>query len=76
MTYFDLQGVSDHNPVLVQKISQVHKRRIPFRYKDVWSEDDQFNKIVEEVWSMDMYGIEMFKLVKKLGIESIEYGIL
>lgn len=65
---FDLQGVLDHNPVLGSSGVKKARKKIPFRYKDLRSENKQFLTMVVEVWHTLIHGVAMHKLMRKLKI--------
>lgn len=42
------------------------KRRIPFKFKNVWVEDVHFEEIVQDTWVGHIPGCRMFQLCAKL----------
>lgn len=64
--YFRVQNVSDHKPCIVKLTSQLHKRGVPFRFKNIWKEHVDFLRVVEQIWRVNVRGYKMYQLVTKL----------
>lgn len=59
-------GVSDHSPtgVVVGEFQSFSPK--PFKYFGFWAEKEKFLSLVEEGWSINVDGIPMYRLYKKL----------
>lgn len=52
--------------MMVRLGEQEPRRRIPFRFKDVWIEDDRFQELVTTTWEAPVQGFAMYQFVTKL----------
>ena len=59
-------GISDHCAIIVECGLPSIIRRTPFRFFNCWADHEQFKDIVKKVWSRDVRGSAMFRLVSKL----------
>lgn len=62
-------GASDHSPGILRVFKHFSKRAIPFRFKNVWVEDEKFLDIVAECWNTSFQGckcISWFRSLKLL----------
>lgn len=56
-------GVSDHAYSVTQVFHEEKHKGVPFRFKNIWVLDENFMKIVTEVWDSKVYVCYMFQLV-------------
>ncbi|XP_050207366.1 uncharacterized protein LOC126656792 [Mercurialis annua] len=59
-------GVSDHSPLIVTINKTVNKGAKPFKFFNMWMDNEKFIDILKEVWGVDVTGCAMFNLVQKL----------
>ncbi|XP_050233455.1 uncharacterized protein LOC126681943 [Mercurialis annua] len=59
-------GLSDHSPIYVVMDKAKNNRRSNFRYLNLWAQNPEHNRIIEEEWSKSYQGYTMFKSIKKL----------
>ncbi|XP_074319911.1 uncharacterized protein LOC141656761 [Silene latifolia] len=64
--HFYSEGVFDHTPCVVQDQNNMEKPRRAFKYYNMWSQALEFKDCVRQVWSHNVPGTPMFKVVKKL----------
>ncbi|XP_074266559.1 uncharacterized protein LOC141589836 [Silene latifolia] len=60
------EGLYDHCPCIVQLEEDTRKRKIPFRYFNMWAKAPEFMNIVTKHWSAGIYGTPMYTVVKRL----------
>lgn len=65
---FCTPGISDHSPSLVRFGDAPPSRRIPFRFKDLWSRDESFIELVTAAWATPIHGYTMHQVVGKLKV--------
>ncbi|XP_044497608.1 uncharacterized protein LOC123219676 [Mangifera indica] len=59
-------SISDHSPCIVTCGGGVRRRRVPFKFYNMWATHDNFLNIVRESWQEDVEGSPMYKLISKL----------
>ncbi|XP_074318715.1 uncharacterized protein LOC141655539 [Silene latifolia] len=64
--HFYSEGVFDHTPCVVQDQNNMEKPRRAFKYYNMWSQALEFKDCVRQVWSQNVPGTSMFKVIKKL----------
>ncbi|XP_074310090.1 uncharacterized protein LOC141645569 [Silene latifolia] len=60
------EGIFYHCPCVVQFGMTVQRKKVPFKYYNMWSLADDYNQIVDTVWSEQVDGTLMYQLVSKL----------
>ncbi|KAL9236058.1 hypothetical protein vseg_010766 [Gypsophila vaccaria] len=60
------EGYFDHTPCIVHQKHQIHRPNRPFKYFNMWSKDDRFSSLVQQVWDKKIKGTTMFQVVKHL----------
>ncbi|XP_062094157.1 uncharacterized protein LOC133800218 [Humulus lupulus] len=63
---FLLEGIFDHNPILVSFYFEVNLGKKPFRYFRMWKEASSYEVKVSTSWNAPVMGTEMFKLITEL----------
>ncbi|VFQ95952.1 unnamed protein product [Cuscuta campestris] len=63
--YFKERGISDHSPMIIQKLEQF-KVGHHFRFCDMWTLDPQFPLLVADVWDQEHKGYPMYQVIQKL----------
>ena len=63
---FHAQGISDHSPIVVDLKIHTQSFPKPFKFLNCWIEDPKFKNIVEKVWSKEIRGCKMYRLVSHL----------
>ncbi|KAK7273781.1 hypothetical protein RIF29_14844 [Crotalaria pallida] len=58
---FLLPGLSDHSPILVEWNQNNDQRKPSFKFFNMWTEDDSFQSIVDNVWSRHSMEAQWFK---------------
>lgn len=71
--HFDAPSLFDHSPVLVRLGNDTEGRRYPFRYKEIWSKDQDFLPLVQVAWDSPVDGCAMYCVVKKL--QKVKIGL-
>ncbi|XP_074283572.1 uncharacterized protein LOC141608117 [Silene latifolia] len=64
--HFYPEGIFDHTPCVVQTHRNWDRKRRSFKYLNMWSQADEFQNCVLNVWSKHWYGTRMYQLVCKL----------
>ena len=59
-------GSSDHSPVVVRLGIDLHSRRTPFKFFNLWAEHPDFDRVVQQAWNFLILGTPMFRVCKKL----------
>lgn len=59
-------GSSDHKPILILPSGFVVKQNRPWRFEQMWLEDDGCHDTVAVAWSINPEGSPMFKVVEKI----------
>ncbi|CAI9090218.1 OLC1v1024944C1 [Oldenlandia corymbosa var. corymbosa] len=60
------EGVSNHTPLLVQLDGGMVQRPKPFKFFNMWAQDQHFRPMVQQSWLLPVKGTAMFTLVTKL----------
>ncbi|KAL9246159.1 hypothetical protein vseg_019731 [Gypsophila vaccaria] len=60
------EGLFDHCPCVISLEEDVMTYRGGFKYFNMWGQSDQFKDIVATVWQSPMYGLPVYRVVKKL----------
>ncbi|VFQ76078.1 unnamed protein product [Cuscuta campestris] len=63
--YFKERGISDHSPMIIQKMEQF-KAGHHFRFCDMWTLDPQFPLLVADVWDQEHKDYPMYQVIQKL----------
>ncbi|XP_048502962.1 uncharacterized protein LOC125498737 [Beta vulgaris subsp. vulgaris] len=63
---FYTESISDHCPCVVKLDTKVLTKPRPFRFFNMWCQDDSFEDIVELGWQKRVYGVPMYRIVVKL----------
>lgn len=71
--------ISDHCSMLVKFQIDIRAKRIPFKYKEIWGCEENFNEIVTQAWASQISGCPMFQVVRKLklvkqGLQGLNLG--
>ncbi|CAI9094645.1 OLC1v1030420C1 [Oldenlandia corymbosa var. corymbosa] len=61
-----MEGISDHTPLVVQIENKIQKKATPFKFFNMWSLKDQFRVIVQRSWDQPVEGTRMFQICEKL----------
>ena len=69
--HFHPPGVSNHAFSITRVFKEQRVRGVPFRFKNIWSEDQDFLPIVTSIWRERVHGCFMFQLVTEL--KSLKY---
>lgn len=68
-----LKETSDHSPILLSTVEQGFKEARPFRFRNVWSEDNSSIQVVEKAWrGTANKNRESLNTVKKLNITAMD----
>ncbi|XP_044500220.1 uncharacterized protein LOC123221430 [Mangifera indica] len=59
-------SISDHSPCIVTCGRCEKRRKVPFKFYNMWANHKSFLSIVKEVWKGDIEGSPMFNLINKL----------
>ncbi|XP_044503438.1 uncharacterized protein LOC123224023 [Mangifera indica] len=59
-------SISDHSPCIVSCGGIEERRKVPFKFYNMWAKYESFLSIVREAWKEDFGGSPMFNLVNKL----------
>ncbi|XP_044507208.1 uncharacterized protein LOC123226743 [Mangifera indica] len=59
-------SISDHSPCVVTCGGGEERRKVPFKFYNMWANHGSFIDIVKETWKEDYEGSPMFNLVSKL----------
>ncbi|XP_074290923.1 uncharacterized protein LOC141617657 [Silene latifolia] len=75
-TTFLPEGLFDHNPCVLDIWRQQNRRKMSFKYFNMWGSDEKFLTTVAQVWEQNISGITMFQVVRKMkmlkqGLKSI-----
>ncbi|XP_031253529.1 uncharacterized protein LOC116111492 [Pistacia vera] len=65
-------GISDHCPMVVYSGLNFQGKKSPFKFFNFWAEHEDFLPMVERVWSVEVEGNPMYKLVSKLKALKVE----
>ncbi|XP_042492960.1 uncharacterized protein LOC122072648 [Macadamia integrifolia] len=60
------RSISDHAPILFSSAAIPKPRNAPFRFHHFWMEEESFKDLVRDVWSKEVRGGPIGKLVYKL----------
>lgn len=52
--------------MLVKLHAFTHPQRIPFKFKNVWVDDEGYKGLLEETWGTRVYGCPMYCCTRKL----------
>lgn len=64
---FLLSGcISDHSPCLVYPSALTPAKKGAFQFFNMWAAHPNFQDIVKEIWDVNLFGVEQFKLCRKL----------
>ncbi|XP_074305794.1 uncharacterized protein LOC141641015 [Silene latifolia] len=66
ITMFHPEGLFDHCPCTMTLNPDVARNKTTFKYFNMWGKDPGFLKIIQDVWSIPLYGVKMFQLAKRL----------
>ncbi|XP_050207686.1 uncharacterized protein LOC126657101 [Mercurialis annua] len=59
-------GISYHSPLIINIMEANYRKKSSFRYLNLWSQNPEHNRIIEDEWHEEYQGFTMFKIVKKL----------
>ncbi|XP_031252301.1 uncharacterized protein LOC116110228 [Pistacia vera] len=65
-------GISDHFLMVVDSGLNFQGKKSPFEFFNFWAEHEDFLPIVERVWSVEVEGNPMYRLVSKLKALKVE----
>lgn len=60
------EGIFFHTPVLIRVHEGITNIKTPLKYFRMWSMVEDFKEKVERLWSVNINGCAMFKIVEKL----------
>ena len=74
MSYYEYlpHSTSDYSPMHIHLINATRKSCIPFRFFNNWQQAEGFQDILKGTWSIQVAGLPMFQVVKKLKYMKIE----
>lgn len=58
---------SNHTPCLIIISRDQDRRRVPFKFFELWTMHADYDRLVREAWSIPVLGYPMFVLYRKLG---------
>ncbi|XP_074266685.1 uncharacterized protein LOC141589965 [Silene latifolia] len=64
--YFMPEGIFDHNPCVCYKKIRRDRRKVQFKYYNMWCLDSNFKPVVQAAWNQGVGGTLLYKLVTKL----------
>lgn len=56
----------DHYPCVVNFDANVVSKPMPFRFFNMWAKAEEFDSIVQNVWTQNIQGVKMYQIVVKL----------
>ncbi|XP_031272152.1 uncharacterized protein LOC116130575 [Pistacia vera] len=65
-------GISDHCPMVFDSGLNFQGKKSPFKFFNFWAEHEDFLSMVERVWSLEVEGNPMYRLVFKLKALKVE----
>lgn len=66
--FFDVAFISDQSSRIVSSDGKEQRRKVSYKFFNMWVDYEKFLSLVEKVWKRDIYGSPMFRLVIKLKI--------
>lgn len=64
--HFLPEGWLDHSPALISLDQQEPKKPHQFQFYDMWGSHPKFGEIVNHIWSSEVVGAKMYRIVQKL----------
>lgn len=59
---FRVLGVSN-SPIIFWLFQKLVTRKVPFKSKNFWVTDPNFQHLVDEAWQQEVFGCDIFRLV-------------
>ncbi|XP_074298927.1 uncharacterized protein LOC141629907 [Silene latifolia] len=60
------EGLYDHCPCLINSTEEISKRKMGFKYFNMWALSDDFESTVKDSWQQELRGTPMYRVVQKL----------
>lgn len=66
IVHFLPEGWFDHSPMVIRFDKQCGKGRASFKFFDMWTSHPEYLDTVKQAWNIEVTGVPMFKVVRKL----------
>ncbi|XP_010424514.1 PREDICTED: uncharacterized protein LOC104709635 [Camelina sativa] len=71
---FDTPGGSDHSPILVTTATDIERRKVPFKFYNLFTTHPDYPNLLDNAWSSpSVRGTSMYELCQRLKVVKVGY---